>query len=90
MKFDELKFKDHTGGMGGVQAKIMFKNGFGASVIKTPFSYGGPDGLYEVAVLGENGRITYDTPITDDVEGRLSPKNVETILGEIEALASPS
>lgn len=84
--FEELEFKDHPNGMGGVQAKIQFANGFGASIVKTPFSYGGKNGLYELAVFGQDGHITYDTPITDDVLGHLSEAEVTVTLAQIQAL----
>jgi hypothetical protein len=51
--FKDLEFNEHPNGMGGVQAKIQFPNGFGASVVKTPFSYGGKNGQYELAVFGQ-------------------------------------
>jgi hypothetical protein len=72
--------------MGGVQAKIQFSNGFGASVVKTPFSYGGKNGQYELAVFGQDGNITYDTPITNDVLGYLSETAVSTALAKIQSL----
>ena len=84
--FKDLEFKDHPNGMGGVQAKIQFANGFGASIVKTPFSYGGTRGLYELAIIGKDGDITYDTPITDDVLGHLSEAEVTVTLAQIQAL----
>jgi len=84
--FEDLEFKDHPNGMGGVQAKIQFENGFGASIVKTPFSYGGSKGLYELAVFGKDGSITYDTPITDDVLGYLSEAAVTQTLSKIQSL----
>jgi hypothetical protein len=84
--FKDLEFKDHPNGMGGVQAKIQFDNGFGASIVKTPFSYGGTRGLYELAIFGKDGDITYDTPITDDVLGYLSEVKVTETLVKIQAL----
>lgn len=84
--FEDLEFKDHPNGMGGVQAKIQFANGFGASIVKTPFSYGGTRGQYELAVFGQDGSITYDTPITNDVLGYLSESAVTTALAKIQAL----
>jgi len=64
---------------------FQFPNGYGASVIRSPYSYGGPDGLYELAVL-KNGKINYKTPITDDVVGWLTPDEVTELLGQIQAL----
>ena len=84
--FKDLEFKDHPNGLGGVQAKIQFANGFGASIVKTPFSYGGTRGQYELAVFGQDGDITYDTPITDDVLGYLSETAVSEALAKIQAL----
>lgn len=84
--FNDLEFKSHPNGRGGVQAKIQFPNGFGASVVKTPFSYGGSNGQYELAVLGQDGRITYDTPVTDDILGYLSEAAVNESLQKIQSL----
>lgn len=84
--FEDLEFKDHPNGMGGVQAKIQFANGFGASVVKTPHSYGGKNGFYELAVFGQDGHITYDTPVTEDVKGWLTEDDVTAILAQIQSL----
>lgn len=86
MTFDQLIFRPL---LNGVQALHFFDNVYGASVIKHPFSYGGPSGLYELAVIrGDEGDwvIVYDTPVTDDVEGWLSPERVTELLTQIEAL----
>ena len=84
--FKDLEFNEHPNGMGGVQAKIQFDNGFGASIVKTPFSYGGTRGLYELAIFGKDGDITYDTPITSDVLGYLCEAEVTATLAQIQAL----
>ena len=67
-----------------------FPNGFGASVIFTPYSYGTYKMLYELAVIrfssNEDWHITYDTPITDDVLGYLSTREVCELLRTIENL----
>ena len=79
----------HPAGMGGVQRHYFFLNGYGASVVRTSFSYGGREGLWELAVLKgteESSAITYDTPITTDVIGWLSEVKVDNLLYEIEAL----
>ena len=70
----------------GVYARIMFENGLGASIVKTSFSYGGKNGLYEVAVLDTDGEITYETAVTDDVIGHLTPEQVTETMAFIQAL----
>jgi len=70
---------------GGTQRLYKFPNGYGASVIKTPYSYGGQTGLWELAVL-HNGGIYYSTDITDDVLGGLTVREVEEFIDQIEAL----
>lgn len=81
--FSDLKFS-HRGG-GHFTARIEFPNGYGASVVRGPGTYGGPEGLYELAVL-HGGIIAYDTPITDDVLGWLTEGDVTERLSEVETL----
>ena len=84
--------RDHPAGFGGVQKLYRFANGYGASVVQFCYSYGGPEGKWELAVLKYDGdgeddcEITYDTPITDDVVGYLSDDEVDDILEWIEML----
>jgi hypothetical protein len=82
--FKDLEFKNHPMGQ-GVQARTYFDNGYGASVVRSEHTYGGSDGLYELAVL-KNGNITYDTPITDDVIGYLTEEGVTEYLQKIQEL----
>jgi hypothetical protein len=91
--FSDLEFKQHpnssrshTYGDLGVQARIHFDNGYGASVVKGPHTYGGKDGLYELAVLDSNHELTYSTPITNDVEGYLTEEDVTKLLEQIQNL----
>ena len=70
----------------GVKCKIQFDNGYGASVVQGPHTYGGEDGLYELAVLDSNGELTYETPITSDVEGYLNEQDVTKLLEQIQSL----
>jgi hypothetical protein len=84
--FNDLEFVPHSTGMGGVMSRISFDNGYVASVVKTPYTYGGRDGLYELAVLDSNGDLTYDTPVTNDVEGYLSEEDVTKLLEQIQSL----
>lgn len=74
---------------GGEQVVHKFENGFGASVVRHGFSYGGSRGLWELAVVafdGDEWHLNYSTPITDDVIGYLTDEDVDTLLVRIEAL----
>lgn len=62
-----------------------FKNGYGASVLRSSYSFGGDRGLFELAVL-KDGNICYDTPITNDVIGYLTADEVTEHLQRIEKL----
>ena len=72
--------------LGGVQKLYQFDNKMGASVIKHEHSYGGKLGLWEVAVLDGAGEIDYSTPITNDVLGRLTWREVTNTLRQIQSL----
>lgn len=74
---------------GGVQYKAFFDNGYGVSIVKHDFSYGGNLGLWELAVLEgnkDNSRLCYETPITSDVLGYLENDEVNEIVDKIKAL----
>lgn len=83
--FNDLTFSKLPDGM-GIQCRIEFSNGYGASIVKGPYTYGGRAGLFELAVLSSDGAITYDTPITDDIVGYLTEDGVTALLAEIELL----
>jgi hypothetical protein len=83
--FDDIDF-DFNQDLKGKVGRIVFDNGYGASVVSHQFSYGGKDGLFELAVLDKNGKLTYDTPITSDVIGYLTPEKVTEILFQIQDL----
>ena len=85
--FKDLVFNPHPSDPNGegVQAKIEFDNGYGASVICTPFSYGGKSGLYEMAVF-HDGELTYTTVLGDDVKGWLTKNEVTKLLKQIQEL----
>ncbi|AKZ59211.1 Putative bacteriophage protein [Streptomyces ambofaciens ATCC 23877] len=68
------------------QLRLVFPNGFGASVITD--GYGAEEGLYEVAVLDADGHVTYDTPVTGDVEGYQTSDEVAALLHSIAVLPS--
>jgi len=70
---------------GGIQKIYKFPNGYGASVIKGPYTYGGKKGLWELAVL-KGEELCYDTDITSDVIGHLNDPEMDAILRQIERL----
>jgi len=84
--FNDLEFKELDSFYKGVQCRIQFDNGYGASVVKHEYSYGGKDGLYELAVLDSDGHLTYETSVTDDVEGYLTENEVTKLLEQIQKL----
>lgn len=83
--FNDLQFeKNYT--LGGVKSRMFFENGYGVSVIRNQYSYGGESGLYELAVLNKDGKIVYDTPITHDVLGWLSKEEVTSTMEKVQKL----
>ncbi len=90
MTFKDLVFKPHPNmscldDANAKQAVVHFANGYSASVISGYDFYTSDDEPYELAVL-KNGRLCYDTPITDDVVGHLTEDGVTDLLQRIEAL----
>lgn len=88
MKFEDLTFAPNAMGMND-RAVVHFDNGYGASVIIGPYTFGGSQGLYELAVLKQNGRrmdICYTTPIAEGVIGHLSKGEVTELLQKIAKL----
>ena len=85
-EFGEILFNEHPNGF-GVQAIIKYDNGYGASVVKHEYSYGGREGLYEIAVLDKDGELHYDNPVAKgDVLGYLTKEDVSKILEQISKL----
>ena len=80
-----FKFFESTPVHGGIQYQHNFDNGYGVSIVRHSFSYGNGAGLWELAVLC-NGNLCYDTPITDDVLGDLTEKEVDEIVEQVKAL----
>jgi len=70
----------------GVGYTYQFENGYGASVVKHDSSYGGKQGLYEIAVLDSTGDLCYSTSITDDVIGFATEDKVLDTLQRIKLL----
>ena len=87
-KFEDLDFvKLDDEFIKGVKCSMVFENGYGVSVVSHTYSYGGKDGLFEVAVLGKDGDLTYDTPVTNDVIGYLSPDDVTDVMKQVQNLS---
>jgi hypothetical protein len=86
--FEDLNFKriNEPPFMVGKKARMMFENGYGVSVVSHTFSYGGKDGMYELAVLDSNGELTYNTSITNDVMGYLNSSDVTRIMEDVQKL----
>jgi hypothetical protein len=73
---------------GGYHKVLKFDNGYGASIVSYGGSYGGNDGLFEIAVLDKRGHIAYDTPVTSGVIGCLDFADVVVVLDKIKNLPS--
>ena len=76
----------------GIQYLFRFDNDYGASVVKHLYSYGSDKDLWELAVIQWDDsddikwRLTYTTPVSDDVEGYLTDEEVTDLLKRIKEL----
>lgn len=70
----------------GTQRIYKFANGYGASVVRHEYSYGGREGLFELAVLDANGELCYSSPVTNDVIGWLTMEQVDGLLDQISVI----
>ena len=89
MKFENLDFEYDE--YLGEHAHHIFDNYYGVSVVRGPYTHGGKNGLYELAVLhmppdAEYSELVYDTPVTNDVEGHLTPKDVTRLMKKVSKL----
>lgn len=78
----------------GKQLYALYPNGYGASIVQGPYSYGGRQGAcsrlqYSTAQtkIGD-GDLCYASPITSDVLGYLTEVEVVTLLHQIARLPS--
>lgn len=87
--FSDDKFSEYIV-MVGMRPVYRFTNGYGASLVQRPGSYGYDQGLFELAVLkfddSGNYNLDYDTPITNDVILWLDNDQIDKILGAISRL----
>jgi hypothetical protein len=79
---------------GGTQIVYKFPNGFGASVITGPYTYGGSKGLFEMALLkfeGDKWDLVYHKDFADgDVAGYLSVAETNNLLNWIANIGKKS
>lgn len=85
----------NSGPLDGDQWKFKFPNDYGASVIRSCFSYGGRSGLFELAVLNKQGKLIYPkalnpAPNFHDVHGWLTVEQVNALLDRIAAMPTTS
>jgi hypothetical protein len=88
MTFSNLEFETDEL---GEQAFHIFDNHYGVSVVRGPYTYGGRKGLYELAVVymapeDKESQLVYDTPVTNDIMGYLTPDNITDVMAQVEAL----
>lgn len=83
--FNDITFKAHPFYQDGLVSRTYFDNGYGVSVVKHDKSYGGNEGLYELAVLlGEE--LHYDNSVANgDVVGWLKPDEVTDLMMTIQS-----
>ena len=72
--FEDLKWESHPlyeEGQ-GIMARVVCDNGYRASIVRTPHSFGGTSGLYAMMISGPRDQAT-DFP---EVKGWLTPARV--------------
>lgn len=87
--FNDLNFERQTYSEGyypAIRARMNFENGYGISVVQGEYTYGGKKGLYEIAILDEDGNLCYDSEITNDVIGYLTELEVSDYMIKIQKL----
>jgi hypothetical protein len=79
----------YLGECGLYYKRVAFDNGYAVSIVSHAHSYGGHDGLFEVAVMNaDTDQIVYDAPTStpSDVSGFLDFLEVGDFLASIKAL----
>lgn len=87
--FNDLDFRSQNFelyGIGAIQARHYFENGYGISVVRNMYTAGYNEGTYECAVIGRDGELTYDSGITEDVIGFCDEHDVTHIMKLIQNL----
>ena len=87
MKFENIKFKE-TKMPKGIQSLLMFGD-YELSIVQSDFSYGGKQGLYEIAVMKDDVQVEMPgiTQEGDTVKGSLSENEVEVIIKKMHLMS---
>lgn len=86
--FKDLEFEADD--LDGISAGILFDNHYGVSVIKGPYSHGGRQGLYELAVIYMSpdmkySKLHYDNDVAQgDVRGHLTEEEVSELMEQVQ------
>jgi hypothetical protein len=85
MNLADLDFYKHSAGF---QAKALFENGYGVSIV--PESDGE---TYELAILrhyeGKKAHLTYDSGVTEDVIRYATVNAIDSLIERIKSLPNP-
>lgn len=87
--FKDLDFKSYPCA-NGKQARMDFPNGFGVSIVQFKIgnswaSYTSNEDEWEFAVF-HDGHLCYTTPITEDVIGHQSDKQITELMARVQQL----
>lgn len=67
---------------------VMFDNGFGASILRSEFTYGGPEGLFEIVVVLEDGTPSENDPVgKGEIIGWLTEADVITTAQKVSEIS---
>ena len=88
MTFENLQFEHDES---GEYAFHIFDNYYGVSVVRGLHTYGGRNGLYELAVIymapeDKYSQLIYDTPVTSAVVGHLTPDDITKLMKQVSEL----
>ena len=70
----------------GKQGLIRLDNGLEISIVQNDLSYGGKQGLYEIAAMKPNGSLVYIEEWKDEVKGWLTPEYIDKELEILQEL----
>jgi hypothetical protein len=83
----ELTYENIERGLSKYQRIIQFDNGYGFSIISHDFSIGGAKGLFEIALLDDQGVIMYEEELGfGNTVGNLDFHEVALLINAVSAL----